>query len=240
MKKIKILTTLTILITLLFSNVIYADSTVYTDGPLLYVIEDNGEITIVEYFGREDSVRIPMAIGEHTVTGIADNAFKDGDVKSVELPNTIKHLGNNAFGSNVQVTKLDAKDYYDDVEVIEDETQKEDEEIIPKEDSQENNPEIKEEQTQEQKQDNSIEQEINNDNAFSEVVVDLTEDFEEAEKEELYESQTNIDVNGEDNINVKTDNYNAILNNSDSTLYIVIAIVIIVGIAVIKNRRKKQ
>ena len=60
----------------------------------------NGEITISEYKGTENTLVIPKTIGKNTVTAIADEAFSKGNgwrIEELQLPDTIKNIGKQAF-----------------------------------------------------------------------------------------------------------------------------------------------
>lgn len=106
----KLLTTIIsiLLIVTLNSNVVFGDPTVYTDGALNYVINDDGSIEITEYFGDYKEYTIPRSIGGITVTRIADKAFKDKTLDKIELPDTIEYVSPTAFDS---VKGLDVKFY---------------------------------------------------------------------------------------------------------------------------------
>lgn len=98
---------------MLFSNnVVFADGTIYTDGPLQYTIASDGNITIIDYFGDSNECKIPMAIGEHIVTKIASGAFKYSNVTKVELPDTITSISESAFNNigSIQITYFDVND----------------------------------------------------------------------------------------------------------------------------------
>lgn len=135
----KLLLCITLLTSLLFSNVVYADDTVYTDGALNYIIKDDGTIKITNYFGSENTVKVPMAIGVYFVTEIGDNAFADSNVYYLVLPDTITTISKSAFKNidDIEITFYDK----DNIEVergviyideIENKT-KEDEQVGPNE-----------------------------------------------------------------------------------------------------------
>ena len=54
-----------------------AAETVYTEGGMHYVIEDNGSITITDYFGSESTVEIPSMIGGYPVSSIIRQVASD-------------------------------------------------------------------------------------------------------------------------------------------------------------------
>ncbi|MDD3278828.1 MAG: hypothetical protein PHG16_08075 [Lachnospiraceae bacterium] len=64
-------------------------ATVYTEGYLHYVIEDNA-IAITEYFGSETEVTVPSVIAGYPVDTIKKGAFANAStVEKVNLPDTI-------------------------------------------------------------------------------------------------------------------------------------------------------
>ncbi|GEM_PF-4701774 len=73
--------------------------TVYTDGYLMYVIEDGG-IAIVGYTGTEQTVIVPEMIGGYPVSEISEGAFADcRTVTEVVLPETVMVIEQGAFTS---------------------------------------------------------------------------------------------------------------------------------------------
>lgn len=87
--KIKVITLLSLLITLVLTNGIYADDTIYTNGNFKFILNDDETITIVEYFGKEDIAEIPMLIGGYPVVSISENTFGDTKIKEIKVPETI-------------------------------------------------------------------------------------------------------------------------------------------------------
>ena len=60
----------------------------------------NGEVTISGYKGSEKAVEIPAQIGKNTVVAIGAEAFvkdKAWKVEDLQLPNTIREIGKQAF-----------------------------------------------------------------------------------------------------------------------------------------------
>lgn len=112
--KFKFITTISILITLLFSNVVFADDIEYINGPLKFKIADDNSIIITEYYGDDETVKVPMAIGPYKVTAIADGAFTGTNIKEVQLPNTITSISSDAFDNVANVSI----EYFDEEEKI--------------------------------------------------------------------------------------------------------------------------
>ena len=52
---------------------------------------------ILNYSGREQSLKIPDTIGDMTVTQIGDGAFMETELEAVMIPETVKRIGENAF-----------------------------------------------------------------------------------------------------------------------------------------------
>lgn len=94
----KLLTILLVVGMLLFMTAVAADEEVYTEGFFYYTIEDKS-ITIVGYFGNEIEVTVPASIAGIPVNAIGPNAFADTSVQILNLPDTIRELGENATGT---------------------------------------------------------------------------------------------------------------------------------------------
>ncbi len=73
-----------------------------------------GCVLVEKYTGHSKNVVIPEKYQGRTVDAIADYAFKDAGIESVEIPNTIKTIGEEAFCNN-QLSKVVIPD---SVEVI--------------------------------------------------------------------------------------------------------------------------
>lgn len=126
MKKIFIFILTLITVTLLFNNKVFCEEpTIYTENYFQYIINDDDDITIVRYYGKESNVVVPRTIGLHTVTEIAKGAFDDTNVKDISIPDTITAI----YDTNIEKMNIT---YYDVFGIIEN---KEDEPefIIPKE-----------------------------------------------------------------------------------------------------------
>ena len=79
----------------IMSMQVYADSLVY--GDFKYEVEDNGEVTIIDYMGTETTVNVPETIEGKTVTQIGNYAFEETDIVNVTLPDSITKIGYCAF-----------------------------------------------------------------------------------------------------------------------------------------------
>jgi hypothetical protein len=69
--------------------------------------EDNkdGSVTITKYSGWDTDITIPAKINGKAVTAIGGEAFKNTDLTSVVIPDSVKTIGKNAFSGN-KLTKL--------------------------------------------------------------------------------------------------------------------------------------
>ncbi len=86
-----------------------ADDIVY-DG-ITYSVTDGTEVTAKGFAGdKNQELVIPASFNvdgtDYTVTGIADEAFKFCNLKSANLPETLKTIGNSAFGFNMLMKQI--------------------------------------------------------------------------------------------------------------------------------------
>lgn len=72
-----------------------------------YVYEIKGRgIIIKEYIGSSQKISIPEMIDNKPVTKIADEVFEGKNLLEVDMPDTIKEVGKNAFASNMYMTHI--------------------------------------------------------------------------------------------------------------------------------------
>lgn len=76
----------------------FADSTIYTEGNLYYIIEDNS-ITIVGCFGDDEIINVPASIAGIPVNTIAPGAFANSSASVINLPDTIMEVQEGATGT---------------------------------------------------------------------------------------------------------------------------------------------
>ncbi len=83
-----------------------ADDTIYSQGYLLYKIEDGG-VTIVRYVGDdEETVIVPNMIANYPVSRIAAGAFDEcPQVKTIYLPDTIMEIEEGAIPYGIHVIR---------------------------------------------------------------------------------------------------------------------------------------
>ena len=68
-----------------------------TENELLWVKLKNDTAVILKYLGHDAHVSIPATINGVAVTGIAQHAFENSSVQTVDLPKTITNIGVSAF-----------------------------------------------------------------------------------------------------------------------------------------------
>ena len=244
--------------TLLLNNAVFADQKVYTNGPLLFVIEDDGNIKIIEYFGDSDTIEVPMAIGEYIVTSIAPGTFKDKNVKSVKLPNTITSIASDAFDdiSNIEIKYYDKDDQYVDMDSPIEYGEPEKETDEPKEESKEQektlDKETDEPKEESKEQEKTLDKETNEDISIEVIEVEITDAQED--EESLFEEKDTLqddikeanNVSSNNGVKTKIDSNNAIkteivVNNSSSVyIYMGLGLIGVIIVFVILNRKNNK
>ena len=68
--------------------------------------ESEGKITITKYIGSIKDIRIPAKIDGLPVVAIGDDACAYNELTSVIIPNTVTHIGENAFFGNNKLTNI--------------------------------------------------------------------------------------------------------------------------------------
>jgi len=68
----------------------------------------NNTVTITGYKGSSKNVVIPEKVGGLPVGAIGERAFRDKQLISVVIPNSVTHIGDRAFSTN-QLTRLKKK-----------------------------------------------------------------------------------------------------------------------------------
>lgn len=91
-------------LTCLLTATAFAQPQVYSNGYFRYVVE-NGGATIISYYGSEEEVTVPSAIGAgHPVSCIAQGAFLTAaDTKKITLPDTVMTVEEDAFAEHQEV-----------------------------------------------------------------------------------------------------------------------------------------
>ena len=116
MKKIIRIIIIAILATTFSINTVFADDTVYTDGDFNYVLNDDGSIKIINYFGDDKEAEIPRAIGVYKVgdqyvpryvTIIAATTFESIQPENLIIPDTVVYIEQGAISENIDVQYTD-------------------------------------------------------------------------------------------------------------------------------------
>ncbi|MCI6189564.1 MAG: leucine-rich repeat protein, partial [Clostridium sp.] len=96
----------------LFSGVnitnVSADERFSTEnGYLYYRIEDNNEITIIDYFGTDEELNIPSKINGKSVTSIGEEAFYEcSNLINITIPNSVTSIEDYAFWNCWRLTSI--------------------------------------------------------------------------------------------------------------------------------------
>ena len=75
-------------------------------GAYTYRLNEQDELTIIGWDGTDTDLIVPAQIDNYPVVGIGDAAFSGKSLLTMELPNTLKRIGDNAFASCAQLTRL--------------------------------------------------------------------------------------------------------------------------------------
>lgn len=231
-RKFKLIGILTIITTMLFNSVIFADDTIYYEGPLKYKINDDNTVTIVDYYGTDKEVKVPMNMGRFIVTEIAPGAFKNSGVEKVQIPDTITSVDEDAF-DNIDSIKLNYFDAND--EVVEREIN-----IIYHESNDENKTENNKDQAvdtstinDEDKEDNVTDIEITEEEIIEEEKKETTDEINEQQP-----SYITTDLNEQDDLN--PGEFSSSISLTTGGYLSIAAIVLIILIVIVIIIRKKN
>lgn len=95
------------MLAIMMSSFVAMAATIYSEGYFRYT-DNGGSVTIVEYFGKEETVTIPNMIAGEPVSKIAKGAFANSNVKSVYVPDTVVSIEAGAFPSGTEVYFLES------------------------------------------------------------------------------------------------------------------------------------
>lgn len=91
---------------ILYGVPVYAGS-YYTEGYFQYHLKDT-YASICGYFGKEQVVRIPSALGGKPVKEIEDNSFQNAEgVQEIQIPATVLSIGDNAFTGAEELKRVE-------------------------------------------------------------------------------------------------------------------------------------
>lgn len=110
MKKrfVSLLVAACMLLTLFPVSAFAADVTEYTSGDYRYTLNENGKATITKYTGTEPNITIPKQFGDHEVTMIGPQSFKDNtSLKKIEISNNISTIDWMAFAGCTSLGEVD-------------------------------------------------------------------------------------------------------------------------------------
>lgn len=80
------------------SKFTYLDYYILKDGESEYVIEKSGSSGIIKaYLGNEKNLVVPDIVNGIVPTELGDNLFKNSNIESIVLPDTVDTIGDNAF-----------------------------------------------------------------------------------------------------------------------------------------------
>ncbi len=97
---IKKIISLVLMLTIVSSifNITLVTATAATEEKFIYYIMDDGTAIITDYTDTEEKVFIPEKLDNYTVTGIANDTFRDNrDINQVTIPESVTNIDNLTF-----------------------------------------------------------------------------------------------------------------------------------------------
>lgn len=110
MKKrfVSLLVAACMLLTLFPVSAFAADVTKYTSGDYQYTLNEEGKATITKYTGTESNITIPKQFGNHEVTMIGSQSFKDNkSLEKIEISTNISTIDWMAFAGCTNLGEVD-------------------------------------------------------------------------------------------------------------------------------------
>lgn len=110
MKKrlISLLVAACMLLTLFPVSAFAADVTKYTSGDYQYTLNEDGKATITKYTGTESNITIPKQFGNHEVTMIGSQSFKNNtSLEKIEISTNISTIDWMAFAGCTNLGEVD-------------------------------------------------------------------------------------------------------------------------------------
>ena len=110
MKKrfVSLLVVVCMLLTLFPVSAFAADVKEYTSGDYQYTLNEEGKATITKYTGTESNITIPKQFGDHEVTMIGSQSFKDNkSLEKIEISTNISTIDWMAFAGCTNLGEVD-------------------------------------------------------------------------------------------------------------------------------------
>lgn len=110
MKKrfVSLLVAACMLLTLFPVSAFAADVTKYTSGDYQYTLNEDGKATITKYTGTESNITIPKQFGDHEVTMIGSQSFKNNtSLEKIEISTNISTIDWMAFAGCTNLGEVD-------------------------------------------------------------------------------------------------------------------------------------
>lgn len=110
MKKrfVSLLVVVCMLLTLFPVSAFAADVKEYASGDYQYTLNEEGKATITKYTGTESNITIPKQFGNHEVTMIGSQSFKDNkSLKKIEISTNISTIDWMAFAGCTNLEEVD-------------------------------------------------------------------------------------------------------------------------------------
>lgn len=110
MKKrfVSLLVAACMLLTLFPVSAFAADVTKYTSGDYQYTLNEDGKATITKYTGTESNITIPKQFGNHEVTMIGSQSFKNNtSLEKIEISTNISTIDWMAFAGCTNLGEVD-------------------------------------------------------------------------------------------------------------------------------------
>ena len=85
-----------VILTLFVTTIAFTQS----DSNFGIIDNNDGSVTINRYFGSSNNVNIPDRINNKIVTAIGDGVFRQKNLRTVTIPNTIIYIGYRSFAEN--------------------------------------------------------------------------------------------------------------------------------------------
>ncbi|MFW5780520.1 MAG: leucine-rich repeat protein, partial [Bacillota bacterium] len=86
-----------------YEDIIYPDVIGYND----FVFVEHAEgLELSQYLGSSQTISIPLSLNGMNVVSIGDYAFYNTPIKSVDIPTSVKYIGNYAFANSINLESI--------------------------------------------------------------------------------------------------------------------------------------